>query len=196
MNNHNRGVFASLEHYLDMLLNMLTGYIAWFLTCLILGSSDVNPASPEVVIWLLIFVILSGFTYQAFNIYSRPVFFKISSSIIRIIEANLTFFGILAVYFALFGDPEEKTFILVWVLVALLVSTAILTFKRRIMRSVFRVLHAKQFILRKVIIVGDNTASANEYINQIEKNPQYGMMILGYVGNKKEDEVGCDNSGK
>lgn len=195
MNNQNKSVFAVIEHYLDMLLNVLTVYIAYFFSCLIIKEPPLYPNTPETVIWILIVVIISAFAYQAFNIYTPSVYAKASASIIRIIEANLTFFGTLAVIFALFADPKLKTFLLVWTLMTLLVSTAFLTFKRRIIMAVFKVLRAKQYILRRVVIVGDNTASAREYINQIEKNPQYGMMILGYVGNKIDDDVGCDKLG-
>ncbi len=178
-----------------MLLNLLTVFIAYFFSCLIAKETPIYPNTPETVIWILVIVILSGFAYQAFYLYKPSVYFKTSSSILRILEANVTFFGTLAIIFALFAEPGIKSFLLIWTLMTLLVSTAFLTFKRRILLVVLRVLRAKQYILRKVIIVGDNTASAKEYVRQIEKNPQCGMMVLGYVGNKISEDVGCDKLG-
>ena len=194
MNKRNRGIILILENYLDMLLNIIAVYVSYVLACINMKPT-VEPNSTETVIWILVLTIISGFTYQAFDIYTRHTFYRISSSIIRTIEANITFFGLTAIVFALFAEPSQKSFLLIWVMITLAVSTAFLIFKRRIMRAIFKALHEKQFILRKVIVAGDNTEAAKAYVNQIEKNPQYGFMVLGCVGNKIGEEVGCDKLG-
>ena len=194
MNKNARGMIPILENYLDMLLNLLAVYVSYVLACINIKPT-VEPNSTETVIWILVLVILSGFTYQAFDIYTRHTFYRISASIIRTIEANALFFGFVAIIFALFAPSWQRRFLIIWVLITMAVSTAFLIFKRRIMRAIFKALHEKQFILRKVIVVGDNSDAAKAYVHQIEKNPQYGFMVLGCVGNKISDEVGCDKLG-
>ena len=190
-----KSLLATFENYFDMLLNAVSIYIGWLLSCIAMPPT-IYLDTIEAMLGIMVAVIGSGFMYQAFNIYARPVFYRVSSSMLRIIEANIVSAGIaLAIIVMLCPDESQERFMIIWVLIALGLSTAMLSFKRRIVRAVFKVLYKKQFILRKIIIIGDNVASAKEYIRQIEKNPQYGMMIIGYVGNKDAADVGCDKLG-
>lgn len=183
-----------IENYIDMVLNVAAVYIAYFFTCLF-RYPPIIPTEPEVVIWILIIVILGSFLYQTFNVYKTTVFAKSFHSIVRLMEANLVFFGILAVYFALFGPIGTKGFIIIWCAIAFVISCAFLAFKKRIIIWILKLLYKKQFNLRKIIIIGDNTASAKDYVRQIEENPDYGGMVIGYVGDKISDDVGCDKLG-
>ena len=195
MNNDNHSGIATFEHYADMVINVAAAYIAYFFAVLATGNPAVLPNNPKTVIWILVLVIFSAIAYQAFSLYKSTMYVRSVPSIIRIMEANVTYAGMLAVFCAIFAENENKKFILLWVFFALVVSTAFLVFKRRITIKVLTVMRSKRYILRKVIIIGDNTATAKEYVNQINKNPQYGMMILGYVGNKINNDVGCDKLG-
>lgn len=177
-----------------MLLNAAAIYIAWLLSCLAMRPT-IFLDTLEAMIGIMVAVIGSGFVYQAFNVYSRPMFNKMWS-MIRTAEANVLSAGIaLILIVTLCNDDSQQDFMVIWVIIALLLSTAMLSFKLSVARSISRVLYKKQYILRKIIVIGDNTASAREYIRQIEKNPHYGMMIVGYVGNKSGDEVGCNKLG-
>lgn len=195
MQNGGRGILATIENYIDMLLNVLAIYIAYFFTCLIDTKPKIFPNDPITVIWILVLVILCAFMYQALNVYKTTAVTKTISALWKIIRANIINFGIFAIVVAFFAGEETKSFLLIWTLIAMLVSTAFLTFKRRIILSVLSVLHSKQYVLRKIIIIGDNTATAKAYVNEIANNPGGGAMILGYVGNKIDEDVGCDKLG-
>lgn len=194
MQNQNRGIFAMIENYIDMVLNVAAIYIAYFFTCLF-RYPPIFPTEPITVIWILVIVIVGSFIYQAFNVYKMSVFAKSYHTLMRMFEANLTFFGFLAVIFAVLGPTGTKSFLIIWCTITFAVSCAFLAFKRKLILSIMKMLYKKQFILRKIIIIGDNTASAKDYVRQIEENPDYGGMVIGYVGDKISPEVGCDKLG-
>ena len=196
MYNHNKSTFAIIENYIDMLVNILAIYIAYFFVSLGIGEipEKFSPTDPVPVILIFVTVIVGSLIYQAFNTYKTHIYVKTHLAIVAIIKANLVYFGLLAIVFFIAFD-ETQTFMVTWVFISALLSTIFLIFKRNLILTVMRSLHKKQYILRKVIVVGDNTASAKDFIRQVTDNPQYGMMVIGYVGNKTDPELACDKLG-
>ncbi len=196
MNEQNKSVFTMIENYLDMLINAIAIYVAFFFSSLIWGQTPpVTATAPVTVLWILICVISGAFIYHAFNIYKTRIFVKAYLAVVAIIKGNLVFFGTLAVTAALFTRDDMQSFLLIWVLISALTSTVFLAFKRNVILSIMMVLHKKQYSLRKVLVVGDNTASAKDFIHQVTSNPQYGMMVIGYLGNRTDPELACDKLG-
>ena len=70
-----------------------------------------------------------------------------------------------------------------------------LLFKEKIILYVVKLIRKRGYNLRRVLIVGDNTATARDFVRQVSKNTHYGIMILGYVGDKIHPTVGCDKLG-
>ena len=198
MNEQNKSIFAMIENYLDMLINAVAIYVAYFFGILIIGTqppASVNATSPSSVIWILVCVISGSFIYQAFNIYKTHIYVKAYLANVAIIKATLVYFGTIAIIVAIAAKGEVQSFLLMWVLLSAVCSTVFLAFKRNVILSIMTMLHKKQFILRKILVVGDNTASAKDFIHQVTGNPQYGMMVIGYLGNKTDPELACDKLG-
>ena len=195
MPNERKSIFGMIESYVDMIVNLLAIYIAFFFTCLIYQDPPCDPTAPYLVLTLLSIVIFVSFIYQACNVYRPMIVFKLSQSYGSIIKANIASFAALTVLLMLFAKVGTRIFVLFWVMIGAVLSTAFLIFKRRLIMTVITVLRKKQYILRKTIIVGDNTLAAKEYVSQVANNPGYGVMILGYVGDKIDADVGCDKLG-
>lgn len=197
MQNERRSIFSLIENYVDMLLNIISIYIAFFFSCLVEEPAEnLYPTLPGTIIFILLITLALSLIYQLFNVYRPTVFIKSSKAKADIIRANLTAFSILTLVIMLFAREGNRGFLAYWIAITFITSTTILSFKRKIVLFVLSALREKQYILRKVIIVGDNTASAKAYVDQISSNPNYGMMILGYIGDKMdEEEVGCDKLG-
>ena len=195
MQNDKRSFFAMVENYIDMIINILAVYIAFFFTCLIDDTPPFYPNTPQIVIWILVFVIFISFVYQAFNIYRPAVFIKATRTFWEIFKANFTASAILTIFLMVFASEGTRVFTGYWILLTFVISCAFLVAKRRLIVYIISLLREKNYVLRKVIIIGDNTASAKEYVNEIAGNSNYGMMILGYVGDKIDPEIGCDKLG-
>ena len=197
MYNHNKSTFAVVENYIDMLVNIVAIYIAYFFVSLGLGKVPESflPTDPIPVIIILITVIIGSLIYQAFNTYKTHIYVKAHLAVIAILKANFVYFSLLSLVMYLVFEGGTQAFMIFWVLLTALLSTVFLIFKRNLILTVMRSLHKKQYILRKVIVVGDNTTSAKDFIRQVTDNPQYGMMVIGYVGNKSDPELACDKLG-
>jgi Undecaprenyl-phosphate glucose phosphotransferase len=114
----------------------------------------------------------------------------------RVLKANFVYFGIAAVVIALITEDSVKRFLLVWILLTAVISTALITFKCHLIKNILAAFRRRQYNLRRIIIVGDNTAAAEEYIKQVtENNSDYGAMVLGYVGDKINESVGIEKLG-
>lgn len=191
----NRSFLTVVETYFDMLINIASIYIAYVFLILMVEPA-VEITSPFTIIGIMLTVFCSSFVYQGLNLYHPIVRQKRYSVSFEIIRINLIFFGALALLSALIiSDPALSDFMLYWVLLSGFISSAFLIFKRHIIRDVARQFFKKQFNLRKIIIIGDNVAAMREYVKQVNSNEQAGCMILGYIGDKIDEDVGCDKLG-
>ena len=175
MHGEKRSFFGMIESYVDMIINLIVIYIAFFFTCLIDQNPPFDPTAPYLVLTLLSIVIITSFVYQFFNVYKPVIVFKFGQSSGNIIRANITVFAILTVLLMLFTKEGARVFLIFWLMIGAMLSTAFLLFKRRLIMTVITMLRKKQYILRKTIIVGDNTVAAKEYVSQIANNPGYGV---------------------
>ena len=184
-----------VETYADMLLNFLSAWIAYMFVCMIHNPViKINDPIPMVVIFALLF--LSSFIYQWAGVYTVAARSNMPTATASILRANFIFYGSLSVMFSITARGDGREFLLTWTLIALFVSTAILMFKRQITVGFVRLLRKKQFHLRKVIIVGDDTEGAADFIKRVTDDSKYGIMILGYVGSKISPSVGCEKLGE
>jgi Undecaprenyl-phosphate glucose phosphotransferase len=203
MQNDNRGLFDMLETYVDMLINLIA-FLASYLFVLIVEEHLVdltNPVTidlthPVTIAILFLNMLMSSITYHILNLYKPMRYSRPFRSFPIVFKVNLVYFGTLAVVSTFVTRVGYRQFILFWILFSAIVSTAFLTFKRHIIRVALSLLRSKQYHLRKVIIIGDNTATAVEYINEVASNSQYGMMVIGYVGDKIDRaEIGVEKLG-
>jgi len=188
MQNENRGVFSAFETYIDMLINMISFLISYIFVVMLEGTPRVELANPVTVVILCFNMLLASFVYHLLNVYRPSRYMKPYRSLPEIAKVNTVYFGALATVTAFITRAGYKQFMLFWILFSAIISTAFLTFKRHIIKVVLALLRARQYHLRKVIIVGDNTAAASDYIKEVASNSQYGTLIIGYVGDKINPE--------
>ena len=195
MHNESRGVFSEIENFIDMLINMIA-FVVSYVFLIMFEDVKVELAHPVTVIILFVNMLLSSFTYHMMNVYRPSRYMKPYRSFPEVFKVNLVYFGTLAVIVTFLTRPSYRQFILLWVLFSAICSTAFLTFKRHAIKVVLSLLRTKQYHLRKVIIIGDNAATAYDYIREVASNSQYGMMVIGYVGDViSPEELGVDKLG-
>ena len=196
MQNESRGVFSTLENYIDMLINLIA-FIVSYVLVLMIDEPRIELVHPATIIILFLNMLASSFAYHTMNLYRHSRYMKPFRSFPEIFKVNVVYFSIIAAITAFVARPGYRQFVLFWILFSFLVSTAFLTFKRHAIKVVLFTLRSKQYHLRKVIIIGDNTATAAQYIKEVASNSQYGMMVIGYVGDKIDgEELGVEKLGK
>ena len=198
-----RGILDVIEGYVDMLLNLLAILIAYFFAIVVKGESILDEAgvatvvlnNPWTVAIIMCNVIFASFVYTLSGLYKHGRYRGRYSSFTAPLRANIIYYGIIALVILFATRKDITVFFLYWALFSGLLCTAFLTFKRRIIKNVQGVFLKKRFNLRKIIIVGDNSDAAREYIKQSGEDIERGDMILGFVGDKMTDEIGVDKLG-
>ena len=181
MQNESRGVFSTLENYLDMLINLIA-FIVSYVLVLMIDEPKIEILHPVTIAILFLNLLASSFVYHTMNLYRPTRYIRPFRSLPEILKVNLVYFGILMIISVIVTRPGYKHFVLFWVIFSFLVSTAFLTFKRHAIRAVLYALREKKYNLRKVIIIGDNTATAAQYIKEVDSGAEYGAMVIGFVG--------------
>ena len=189
------GLLAALENVFDMVLNFGLMIVAYMLTVVILSRATFNIYEHTTILALFAAVLLLSFIYQMFNLYRPIPHIRISHFLHHIIRANCIFFAIAAMLVAVFFENEEREFLVVWLTVFSIISTAFLLLKKRLIINMILSWRKKRFRLQKAIIIGDNIQTAKEYLNQITENPDNGVIVIGAVGRKMNSELGCENLG-
>ena len=195
MQTDKKSILSQLDLYIDMVINAVSIYMAFFFTCLIDNQPPVFPTTPVIVISILVASIIHSFFLQGFGAYQQYTPQKSKHAYFGIVKTNVFMFIITMLIILLFAKDGELVFYAFWNLITTVLCSIFLFSKRRFALSVLGLLRRNQMMLKRTIIIGDNTASAKEYINEIAENPNAGVMILGYVGDKIEPDVGCDNLG-
>lgn len=191
MQNENRGIFSAFETYIDMLINLIAFVISYIFVIMIDRSETVlvELVHPATIVILFLNMLLSSFVYHILNLYRPTRYMKPYRSFPEVFKVNVVYFGSMAVISAFVTRVGYRQFIMFWILFSAIISTAFLTFKRHIIKVILALLRSSsKYHLRKVIIVGDNTAAASDYIKEVASNSQYGTLVIGYVGDKINSE--------
>ena len=195
MPNGRRGILDILETYIDMIINLIAMLIGYVFTVMIHNEQIVALFDPVTIIIIMVQLMLSSFVYHALNMYRPTRYMKSYRSLPEALRANLIYYGATSLIVAFIAAEQYKNFFLVWELLTALLSTAFLTFKRHLLKSILSLIRSRRYNLRKIIIVGDNTQAAREYIKQVNEGTQYGTMVLGYVGDRIKGNIGVDKLG-
>jgi len=195
---HNRrgNIFDALEGYIDVLINILSLLMAYFFAVMAFGEMVISVTNIRPVIFIAAVSFSSYFVYHFMYMY-KPSRYRTTNRFRSLLfKANLTVYGIVASIVALVTDAPTRSFFLVWVLLSAVISFLMLSFKHGFIYSLLGAFRRKQYNLRRIIIVGDNSASAAEYVRQVNKNNSaYGALIIGYVGDKITEDIGADKLG-
>ena len=192
MQSEKRGVLSTVEAYIDMLINLVAIVMSYLFVKMINWGEEINNiyiTHPVALIIIFANVLCASFVYLIFNFYKPNRYQHHFRSFPLVFKGNFIYFGTLAVITAFVCRPGYRQIILFWIFFSAFLSTSFLTFKRHIIRLILHLFRKKQYHLRKVIIIGDNTATAQAYVDEISKDPKSGAMIIGYVGDKMDGEA-------
>ena len=195
MPNGRRRIANIVETYIDILLNIIAIIISYFFAIIIREEQVVPLNSPVTLILIALNLLCITFVYTTLNMYRANRYARKFRSIYEPLRANLLYYGALAAIIAFVTGDGYTDFFLYWTLFAFILSTAFLTFKRHLIKTLLASWRSRRITLRKIIIVGDNAVSAREYIKQASASAQYGTMILGYVGDKITEDIGVEKLG-
>ncbi len=187
-----------IESYIDMLINLVALAVSYvFVLFFDAYTGTMIPIEHPITLALGFANLLAlSFTYHLLGVYRSTRYTKQFRSIPEILRVNFVYFGTMMLITVFSTREMYIHFVMLWYLFWFFTSTAFVTFKRHIIKTVLRAMRKSQFHLRKVIIVGDNVGAAREYIRTATKNGHDGMMVIGCVGRKMdESELGVEKLG-
>ena len=195
MPNGRRRIANIVETYIDILANIIAIIISYFFAIMIREEQVVPLNNPVTLLLIALNLLCITFVYTTLNMYRPNRYARKFRSVYEPLRANLLYYGALAAIIAFVTEDGYTDFFLYWTLFAFILSTAFLTFKRHLIKALIASWRNRKIALRKIIIVGDNTVSAKEYVRQTAATAQYCTMILGYVGNKIDEDIGVEKLG-
>lgn len=195
MPNGRRRIANIVETYIDILANIIAIIISYFFAIMIREEQVVPLNNPVTLLLIALNLLCITFVYTTLNMYRPNRYARKFRSVYEPLRANLLYYGALAAIIAFVTEDGYTDFFLYWTLFAFILSTAFLTFKRHLVKTLIASWRTRKIALRKIIIVGDNTVSAKEYVRQTAATDQYGTMILGYVGNRIDEDIGVEKLG-
>lgn len=196
MHTKHGNIFDALEGYLDVLINGLSLLMAYFFSVLAFGEAVVPLSETRPIIFVASVSFSSYFVYHFMYMY-KPTRYRMGAHYLYdLFKSNLAVFGIVAAIVIFVTEDESRRFFLLWIIISAAISFLMLSFKHRLIFSSLTLFRKKQYNLRRIIIVGDNSVSAAEYVRQVtENNSAYGALVIGYVGDKITEDIGVDKLG-
>lgn len=187
-------ILATIENCLDVFINAIVILASYMLSLAICGP-DVHIASYQSLFSIFAVLLFSVFLYQVFDLYRPIPRFSGSYYVLPVLKANITLFGLTLAVILLALEGEERIFAISWLAFSAVFSTTALLFKKSVTVAAARAMRKRDYKVRKVIIVGDNVDSSNDFVKQIVGSSEHGMIVLGAVGRKMRTNSLCDYLG-
>lgn len=195
MRTPNGNLRLAIENVLDMGLNILSIFVGYIFALLFYDGNVVKITAVPVIITIAIVLVVSSFIYQAFNVYERVPSTKVYAPVFNVFKANFIFFGSLLIITAFFAAGYVKLFIVYWIALSALLSTMILMYKKSKIVKMTIEMRKKNEDVRTVVIIGDNELTAGDYVREVHASRESGVKVIGCVGRRLTDDVGCKKLG-
>lgn len=184
------------DKLVDALLNAVMSVCAYILALTLVPSNaapDITDIRTSTVLFIILLMI--ALVYPVAGVYRDLTYQKMHRAVGAILRANGVCAGALALAVCALSSGERSRFLLVWIVLWLILCSLLLSLKRKLELDLLEVFHRNRQRTHTAILVGDNPASAAEYLRTVSEQPQYGVTVLGMLGNKLTNEIGCEKLG-
>lgn len=177
----NQKYFNRLHVVIDALIIAGSYVLAWFLR-IHSGLIDLEPGTGvlgQAAYFSLLYVIVPGYLmlYYLFNLYTPKRASGRKAELYNIIKANsIGLVLVLGGLYVLNSTNYSRILFVVFYILNILAET----FVRNIIRIFLRRVRKKGYNVKYVLLVGYSRA-AEEYINRIHSNPQWGYLVRGIL---------------
>lgn len=176
----NQKNFSRLQMLIDIVLVALTYYLAWAIRFIgPFRASAVRALSFEQYMLALVFIV-PGYLllYQAFNLYAPMRMQGRRLLLASIVKANTL--GLLLILFGLYMITNEDNFARGVLVIFYVLNTGSACVVRLVMFYVLKDMRRRGLNQKQMLLVGYSRA-AEEYIERVQQNPQWGYVIRGIL---------------
>lgn len=174
----NQKYLNRLHIVLDALVTVLSYIAAWWIR-LVLYQDEGVGVLPREVYFAALLVIVPGYLvlYSAFNLYKSKRYSSIKREFFDVIKANVI--G-LALFFVILYIVNEPNFSRSMIFIFCGINVVLMQGMRCTVRAFLRSIRKKGFNVKYIVLVGYSRA-AEEYVDRILANPQWGYVVRGIL---------------
>lgn len=176
----NQKVFNRLLVVIDAILTAASFILSYYFKFYILGDGPGIGVLPISEYYKLLLYIVPGYMYLYYrcNVYSPKRTVRKRYEIAGIVQANTI--GIAALIIVLYMVVKEINYSRSVMVLFYVMNIALTGFSRVILRNTLRTMRSKGYNLKHILLVGYSRA-AEEYVNRILDNPQWGYVVCGIL---------------
>ncbi len=180
----NQKYFNRLHLFIDGVVTAVAYILAWYLkfeSGIIAMEAGTGFYSMETYFTAL-YVIVPGyvFLYYIFQLYTPKRMAGRKKEFYNILKANT--FGALLFVVAIYA-VDRRDFSLSMILLFYILNILLATLVRNLIHTFLRLMRKKGYNVKYILLVGYSRA-AEEYINRIRSNPQWGYVVRGILDDK------------
>lgn len=176
----NQKVFNRLLVLIDATITAASFILAYYIKFYVLLNGPGVGVLPVTEYFRLLLYIVPGYAFLYFRckVYVPQRTAKGKHEIYRVIQANTI--GIAALIITLYMIIHDINYSRAVMAIFYVTNIVLTTFARLILRRFLRMLRARGYNLKHILLVGYSRA-AEEYILRIKDNPQWGYVVCGVL---------------
>ncbi len=174
----NQRYLNRLHVVLDIVVTIISYIAAWWLRIVVFqqpGEGTLSPKSYFAVLLLIVPVYMA--LYSALNLYKSKRYSSAKREFFDVIKANLI--G-LVIFFVGLYIVNEPNFSRAVVFIFCMINVTLTIAMRNAIRLFLRQIRKKGYNVKYIVLVGYSRA-AEEYIDRIMANPQWGYVVRGIL---------------
>ncbi len=174
----NQKYLNRLHIVLDALVTVLSYIAAWWIRLVLYQDEGAGVLSKDIY-FAALFIIVPGYLvlYSAFNLYKSKRYSSVKREFFDVIKANAI--G-LALFFVVLYIVNEPNFSRSMIFIFCGINVVLMQGMRCSVRAFLHNIRKKGFNVKYIVLVGYSRA-AEEYVDRILANPQWGYVVRGIL---------------
>lgn len=174
----NQRYLNRLHVVLDALITVISYITAWWIR-LVMFSEEGAGVLPKEIYFGALLIIVPGYVilYSTLNLYKSKRYSSTAREIFDIIKANTL--GLVLIFVALY-IVNEPNFSRSMIFIFYVLSILLMIWMRCLVRLILRSIRKKGYNIKYILLVGYSRA-AEEYIDRIMANPEWGYVVRGIL---------------
>lgn len=177
----NQKYFNRAHVLMDALITVISYGIAWLIRFILVPDPNAGALGADVYFSALILVV-PGYLFlnYASNMYSSKRYSSIERDVYGVVQSNII---LMIVFLSGLYMIDQKHFSRSLIIMFCFINIVLESFARAAVRKTLRTMRKKGYNVKYVLLVGYSRA-AEEYIDRIQTNPQWGYVVRGILDDK------------
>ena len=166
---------------MDALITVISYSIAWVIRFIIVPDPTAGALGPEIYFSAL-FLVVPGYLLlnHMANMYTSKRYASIERDVYGVVQSNVI---LMIIFLSSLYMIDQKYFSRSLIIMFCVINIFLGSLARAVVRKTLRTMRKKGYNVKYVLLVGYSRA-AEEYIDRIQANPQWGYVVRGILDDK------------